>query len=285
MENSEQKSNSVARKIKEKIFLGTVMACAVLAVFPLVLLLGYVIIKGISSISPAFFTNLPAPVGESGGGIGNGIIGTFMIVLIGAFFSFPIGIFGGLWLAESGKGKRGFWIRYAVDVMSGIPSIIFALFAYVIFVLPMHRFSAIAGGFAVSLVMIPYITRTTEEMIKMVPRTLKESALALGIPEWRVSVSIVLRSAWNGIFTGVMLAIARAAGETAPLLFTAFSNMYWNVALDKPTASMTVQIYTYSISPYEEWHKLAWAGSLVLVAFVLTITVLVRKFSKRITYG
>ncbi len=285
MENSKQKSNSIIRKTKEKIFLATVTACAGLAVLPLILLLSYVIFKGFSSLNLAFFTNIPAPVGETGGGIGNGIVGTIIIVILGGMFSLPIGIFGGLWLAEYGKGKRGFFIRYAVDVMSGIPTIVLALFAYVLFVLPMHRFSAIAGGFAVGLVMIPYITRTTEEMILMVPRTLKESALALGIPEWRVSLSIVLRSAWSGIFTGVMLAIARASGETAPLLFTAFSNMYWNLALDKPMASMTVQIYTYAISPFEEWHNMAWAGSLVLVTFVLAVTVLVRKFSKRVTYG
>jgi len=284
MEISKQKSYSI-RKLKEQYFLWGVRVCAFLAVMPLVLLLSYVVLKGATSINLDFFIHLPAPVGETGGGMANAIVGTFMIVVMGCLFSLPVGIFAGLWLAEWGSGKRGFVIRYCVDVMSGIPTIVLGIFAYVLFVIPMHRFSALAGGFAVGLIMIPYITRTTEEMIKMVPRTLKESALALGIPEWRVSISVVLRSAWSGIFTGVMLATARAAGETAPLLFTAFSNMYWNLAIDQPTASMTVQIYNYAVSPFEEWNSMAWAGSLVLVAIVLAVTVVVRKFSKRVTYG
>lgn len=284
MENSQQNTYTI-RKTKEKVFFAFVHACALLAVLPLVLLLGYVAYKGFSYITLDLFTGLPVPVGETGGGIANGIVGTLIIVLIGGLFSVPIGVLTGLWLSEYGKGKRGFLIRYAVDVMSGVPSIVLALFAYTVIVLPMQRFSAIAGGFAVSLVMIPYITRTTEEMVKMVPRTLKESALALGIPEWKVSLNVILRTAWNGIFTGIMLAVARATGETAPLLFTAFNNMYWNVMLDQPTASMTVQIYTYAISPFDEWHGMAWAGSLVLVLFILGITLIVRKFSKRIIYG
>jgi phosphate transport system permease protein len=284
MENSEQKSYSI-RKIKEKIFIAAAYSCAVLAVIPLILLLSYVFIKGITSINLAFFINLPAPVGETGGGMANSIVGTFMIVGLASLFSLPIGILGGMWLAESGSGKLGFWIRYCVDVMSGIPTIVMGIFAYILFVLPMHRFSAIAGGFAMSLVMLPYITRVTEEMVKMVPRTLKESALALGIPEWRVSLSVVLRSAWNGIFTGVMLAVARASGETAPLLFTAFNNQYWNLRPDQPTASMTVQIYNYSISPFQQWQNMAWAGSLTLVVIILAVTLIVKKYSKRVTYG
>jgi phosphate transport system permease protein len=284
MEIGKQKSYSI-RKIKERLFLFGCGAAAFFAVLPLVLLISYVVIKGISSINLSFFINLPAPLGETGGGMANAIVGTVMIVLIGCLISLPVGIFAGLWLAEWGKGKRGFLIRYCVDVMSGIPSIVLGIFAYILIVLPMQRFSAIAGGFAMGLVMIPYITRATEEMVRMVPRTLKESALALGIPEWRVSWSVILRSAWNGIFTGVMLAVARASGETAPLLFTAFSSLYWNFAPDQPTASMTVQIYNYAIAPFEEWNNMAWAGSLVLVAMVLLVTITVRKFSKRVTYG
>ncbi len=284
MEIGKQKSYPI-RKIKEKAFLVFCWAAAFFAVLPLVMLISYVVLKGISSINLAFFIHVPAPLGESGGGMANAIVGTLMIVIIGCLFSLPVGIFSGLWLAEWGKGKRGFLIRYCVDVMSGIPSIVLGIFAYILIVLPMQRFSALAGGFAMGLVMIPYITRATEEMVRMVPRTLKESALALGIPEWRVSWSIVLRSAWNGIFTGVMLAIARASGETAPLLFTAFSSLYWNFAVDQPTASMTVQIYNYAIAPFEEWNNMAWAGSLVLVAMVLLVTITVRKFSKRVTYG
>lgn len=284
MEISKQKSYSI-RKLKEKIFLFSCVAAAFLAVLPLLMLLSYVVIKGISAVNLAFFINIPVPLGETGGGMAHAIVGTLMIVVLGCALSLPIGIFAGLWLAEWGKGKRGFLIRYCVDVMSGIPSIVLGIFAYILIVLPMQRFSAIAGGFAVGLVMLPYITRSTEEMVRMVPRTLKESALALGIPEWRVSWSIILRSAWNGIFTGIMLAVARASGETAPLLFTAFSSLYWNFAPDQPTASMTVQIYNYAIAPFEEWNNMAWAGSLVLVAMVLVVTVTVRKFSKRVTYG
>jgi phosphate transport system permease protein len=284
MENSESKSYSI-RKAKERIFLLAVFSSAALAVVPLLALLVYVFINGISAINIDFFTRLPVPVGESGGGMANALVGTFMIVGLAALISLPIGLLGGIWLAEWGSGKRGFIIRYAVDVMSGFPTIVFGIFAYILFVLTMRRFSALAGGFALALVMLPYVTKTTEEMVKMVPRALKESALALGVPEWKVTLFVVLRTAWNGIFTGIMLAVARAAGETAPLLFTAFNNQYWNLFPDQPTASMTVQIYNYSISPFAEWNKMAWAGSLTLVAIILLITVLVRKYSKRVTYG
>ena len=284
MENSWSKSYSI-RKIKEKVFLSAVCICAGLAVMPLLALLGYVFLRGFSSLNLDFFTHLPIPVGETGGGMANAIVGTFMIVGLASLISLPIGLMGGLWLAEWGNGKRGFIIRYAVDVMSGFPTIVFGIFSYILIVLTMKRFSALAGGFALALVMLPYITKTTEEMIKMVPRTLKESALALGVPEWKVMLFVVLRTAWNGIFTGIMLAVARAAGETAPLLFTAFNNQYWNFWPDQPTASMTVQIYNYAISPFDEWNKLAWAGSLTLVLIILLITIIVRRCSKRICYG
>lgn len=284
MENGQPKSYSI-RKLKEKLFLVLVAAAAFLAVVPLFSVLFYVLIRGVPSLNMDLFTRLPVPVGEAGGGMANAIVGTLMIVGLGAFFSLPVGILGGIWLAEWGKGKRGFLVRYAVDIMAGFPTIVFGIFAYILFVLTMRRFSALAGGFALGLIMIPYITKTTEEMIKMVPRTLKESALALGIPEWKVMLFIVLQTAWSGIFTGIMLAVARAAGETAPLIFTAFNNMYWNLRLDQPTASMTVQIYNYAISPFEEWNRMAWAGSLVLVGIILVITVMVRRFSKRVCYG
>jgi phosphate transport system permease protein len=273
------------RKIKEKVFLSAVFICAGLAVLPLLALLGYVLMRGFSSLSFDFFTHLPTPVGETGGGMANAIVGTFMIVGLASLISLPIGLMGGIWLAEWGSGKRGFLVRYTVDVMSGFPTIVFGIFAYVLFVLTMRRFSAIAGGFALGLIMIPYITKTTEEMVKMVPRTLKESALALGIPEWKAMLLVVFRTAWSGIFTGIMLAVARAAGETAPLLFTAFNNMFWNFRPDQPTASMTVQIYNYAISPFEEWNRLAWAGALTLVGMILLITIVVRKYSRRVVYG
>ena len=228
---------------------------------------------------------MPAPVNEPGGGMGNAIIGTFIIVALSCLVGLPIGIFGGIWLALYGQGKRGFIIRYAADVLSGIPSIVIGIFAYVLIVATMKRFSAMAGGFALGIIMIPTITRTTEELVKMVPRSFYEAGLALGIPKWKVSLKIVLRTAWAGIFTGIMLAVARIMGETAPLLFTAFNSMYWNFRIDEPMASMTVQIYNYAISPFADWNAKAWAGSLVLVMLVLGTTVLVKKFSQRVYYG
>lgn len=273
------------RKLKERLFLALVFLAAALAVLPLFSLLGYVVFQGITALNLDLFLHLPAPVGQAGGGMANAIAGTLMIVGLGCLFSLPVGLLGGIWLAEWGRGKRGFIVRYTVDVMSGFPTILFGMFAYILFVLTLRRFSALAGGFALALVMLPYITKTTEEMIKMVPRALKESALALGLPEWKVMLFVILRTAWGGIFTGIMLAVARAAGETAPLLFTAFTNSYWNFRLDQPTASMTVQIYNYAISPFEDWNRMAWAGSLVLVLTILAVTVIVRKFSKRVIYG
>jgi len=284
MENSQSKQYTI-RKIKEKVFLALVYLAAIASVVPLFSLLVFVVFQGITSLGLDFFTHLPVPVGETGGGMANAIVGTFMIVGIGGLISLPIGILGGIWLAQWGGGKRGFWVHYSVDVMSGFPTIVFGIISYILFVLTMRRFSAIAGGFALALVMIPYITKTTEEMIRLVPRTLKESALALGLPEWKATIFVVFRTAWNGIFTGIMLAVARAAGETAPLLFTAFNTQYWNFFPDQPTASMTVQIYNYAISPFEEWNKMAWAGSLALIFFTLVITIFVRRFSKRVCYG
>ena len=284
MENSKQKQYSI-RQIKERIFLGTAYLCAALAVLPLFLLLSYVCIRGITSLNLSFFTHLPAPVGESGGGIGNAIIGTAMVLLLGSMLSLPVGILSGIWLAQWGNNKWAFWARYSVDILAGIPTIVLGIFAYVLIVLPFKHFSAFAGGFALALIMVPYITRTTETMIKMMPITLRESGLALGLPEWKVSLFVVFRSAWNGIFTGIMLAASRAAGETAPLLFTAFNSLYWNINPAQPMATMTVQIYNYAISPYDEWNRMAWAGSLVLIMIVLSVTLVVRKFSKRVTYG
>jgi phosphate transport system permease protein len=193
-----------------------------------------------------------------------------------------VGILGGIWLAYYGKGKKGFLVRYAADVLSSIPSIVIGIFAYVLLVATLKHFSALAGGFALGIIMIPTITRNTEEIIRLVPRGLYEAGLALGLSERTVILRVVLRTAWNGVFTGVMLAVARVAGETAPLIFTAFNTPYWNLRVDQPMASMTVQIYNYAISPFAEWHAQAWAGSLVSV---LSVTLLVRKFSKRVSYG
>jgi phosphate transport system permease protein len=283
LENSE-KIHYLKRKRKEKVFQGLILIFSLMAVIPLFLVIGYVFIKGIKAINWSFFTQLPTPVGEPGGGMANAIVGSGMIVLLASLLGLPVGVMGGVWLALGGSGRLGFVIRYAADVLTSIPSIVVGIFAYTLLVYPFKRFSAIAGGFALAIIIIPNIIRTTEELIKMVPTTLRESALALGIPEWRVTLSVVLRTAWNGIFTGIILALARAAGETAPLLFTSFNNQFWSFKIDQPTASLTVQIYNYAISPFAEWQEKAWAGSLVLIFLVLGITLFVRKFSKKVTY-
>lgn len=284
MENIEQ-STYLKRKLIERIFLFTVFSFSIIAAVPLILVIGYVAINGVSAINWQFFTQLPTPVGVNGGGMANAIVGSIIILAIACLIGVPIGVLSGVWLAEYGKGKRGFAVRYSADVLAAIPSIVIGIFAYTLIVLTMKRFSAVAGGFALGIIMIPTITRTTEELILMVPRSLRESALALGIPEWKVTMSVILRTAWSGIFTGVMLSIARVLGETAPLIFTSFNNQFWNFAVDQPMASMTVQIYNYAISPYSDWHAKAWAGSLTLMVVVLVINVLVKKYSKRITYA
>lgn len=278
------KSEKLIRKIKNFCYLSAVSVSAIVAIIPLIAVISYVGIKGITSIDLNFFIKLPTPVGEPGGGMGNAIVGSFILVGIACLVGLPIGIFGGIWLALYGENKRGFFIRYAADVLSSLPSIVIGVFSYVLIVTTLKRFSASAGGFALGIIMIPVVTRTTEEMIKMVPRSLYEAGLALGLSERKVITRIVFRSAWNGIFTGIVLAVARIMGETAPLLFTSFNSMYWNFRIDQPIASMTVQIYNYAISPFTEWHAKAWAGSLVLVSIVLGITLLVRKFSKRVYY-
>ncbi|MFH1617036.1 MAG: phosphate ABC transporter permease PstA [Candidatus Margulisiibacteriota bacterium] len=275
----------MTRNIKEKIYLLIVFAFTLIAVIPLISVISYVFLQGISAINWDFFTRLPVPFGDPGGGMGNAIVGTFIVVGLACVVGLPIGIFGGIWLALYGNNKKGFVIRYAADVLSSIPTIVIGIFAYVLIVLAMKRFSALAGGFALGIIMIPTVTRTTEEMVKMVPRTLFEAGLALGLPEWKVVMRIIFRTAWSGIFTGIMLSVARITGETAPLLFTAFNSMYWNFAVDQPTATMTVQIYNYAISPFAQWHAKAWAGSLTLMFIVLGVTLLVRKFSRRVHYG
>ncbi|MFA5098181.1 MAG: phosphate ABC transporter permease PstA [Candidatus Margulisiibacteriota bacterium] len=284
MENNSENSYAI-RRLKDRAFLSLVWLCTLAALVPLFLVIGYVLVKGFSAINLDFFIKLPTPVGESGGGMSNAIIGTFILAGLACLVGLPVGLFGGIWLALYGKGKRGFLIRYSADVLSGIPTIVIGIFAYVLIVVSMGRFSAVAGGFALGVIMIPTVTRTTEELVKMVPRSLYEAGLALGLPEWKVVLRIVFRTAWNGIFTGVMLSVARIMGETAPLIFTAFSTPYWNLRVDQPMASMTVQIYNYAISPFADWNAKAWAGSLTLVMIVLGITLIVRKFSKRIIYG
>ena len=252
--------------------------CAVLSLVPLISILGYLVTKGIGSINLDFFTHLPRPVGEPGGGMANAIAGSLLLILLACAWALPIGIFGGVYLAEYGNNKICSMIRFTADVFTGVPSIVIGIFAYTLFVLPMKGFSALSGGFALGLMLIPTTLRTTEEIVKTVPMTLREAALALGISRFRTTLSIVMKTAMSGILTGALLAIARIAGETAPLLFTAFGNRVWNHDLNEPIAALPLQIFVYAISPFEDWHRQAWAGALVLIGIVFSLTLISRFF-------
>ena len=233
-------------------------------------ILGYIVFQGFSALNRPFFTELPKPVGEAGGGMANAIVGTIKLLSLAAAIGVPIGFFGGVYLAEYGrKGVFGFCVRYAADLLNGVPSIVIGIFAYTLLVLPFKRFSTMAGGFALGVMMIPIALRTTEEYMKIVPASVREAAYALGVPQWRTTAFVVIPAAIRGIFTGILLDIARVAGETAPLLFTAFSNRFWSHGWLEPTASLPVMIYTYAISPYDDWHRQAWAAGLVLLGLVL----------------
>jgi phosphate transport system permease protein len=249
---------------------------AALATLPLLLILLHLIEKGASSLSVDFFTHMPRPVGEPGGGMANAIIGTLVLIATASLIGLPIGIGGGLYLAEKRSTRLAHTVRFLSDVLNGLPSIVVGIFAWEFLVRPVGHFSALAGGIALGTMMIPLVTRTTEEMLKVVPNSLREAALALGYQRWRTSLSIVLRTALAGIATGALVAVARIAGETAPLLFTAFGNQFWSVSPGQPIAALPLQIFTYAVSPYDEWHRLAWAGALVLIAMVLVISILAR---------
>jgi phosphate transport system permease protein len=255
-------------------------ACAFFAVAVLALILGYIAYRGIGAISFQFLIETPKPVGE-GGGIGNAILGTLILLAMACAVGMPFGIATGVYLAEYGAGRFASLVRFLTDTLTGIPSILVGVFVYTIIVLPMKQFSAMAGGVALAVIMIPIVARTTEEMIRLVPASLREGALALGAPQWRVTTGVVLPAAASGIVTGAMLAVARVSGETAPLLFTAFGSRFFNVYLDQPMASLTVQIYNYAISPYDEWHAQAWAATLILMTLILVINITVRFFTRR----
>jgi phosphate transport system permease protein len=252
----------------------------VVALIPLVSLFWLVLSKGATGLSWSLFTSLPSPVGESGGGVGNGILGSIFLVGLACVFGLPIGIGTGLFLAERGDGLVGDVVRFITEVLSGVPSIVVGIVAYGLVVVPMHRFSALAGSVALSLLMVPTLARATEEMVRLVPSSLREAALALGVPQWKTSLRVVLRTALGGIVTAILLSVSRAAGETAPLLFTALNNQYWNFRPDQPTASLTVQIFNYAISPYEDWHQKAWASALVLLLFVSILNLASRFLSR-----
>jgi len=281
------KNHTARRKLKSKVMLILCYVAAGIAILPLLYIFFYTTMQGASSLNLAFFTELPKPVGEEGGGMANAIVGTLILVGLGSVIGVPVGIFAGIYVNEYSKSILANIIKFVTDVLSGIPSIIIGIFAYGLIVIPMKSFSAYAGGFALGVLMVPTITRITEEMLKLVPHTLREAALALGIPRWKTTVRIVLRTAQSGIITGILLAIARAAGETAPLLFTSFGNTFWSSSLDSPIASIPVQIFNYAISPYEEWHRKAWAGAFVLIALVFIVSLIVRlatrnKFSQTV---
>lgn len=265
-----------SRRLMNFAMLGLCWCAGFLAVFPLLLVLVHVGKTGFSSINLDFFTKEPKPVGEIGGGMLPALLGSGTILAIASLVGLPIGILGGLYLAEFPEHRIGNWIRYCADVLSGIPSIVLGVVAYTLIVLPMKRFSALAGGAALAMIMIPIVLRTTEEMIRLVPNSLREASLALGVPRWRTALFVVVPVARAGIITGVLLAAARVGGETAPLIFTALNNQYLQHHIDQPTASLPVQIFVFAISPYDDWHRLAWASSLVLVGLVSILSLLAR---------
>jgi phosphate transport system permease protein len=249
---------------------------AALAVVPLIVILAYLIKQGAGSLSLSFFTEMPKPPGETGGGMANAIVGTLILLGIASAVGLPVGVGAGLYLAEQRGTKLANVVRFFADVLNGLPSIVMGIFAWQFLVRPFGHFSALAGGAALGAMMIPLVTRTTEEMVRTVPQSLREAALALGYPRWRTSLQIVLRTAAGGIVTGVLVAVARIAGETAPLLFTAIGNNFWSTKVTQPISALPLQIFAYATGPYDDWHAQAWAGALVLIALVLVISVLAR---------
>jgi phosphate transport system permease protein len=269
-------SRTSSRKLLSALFVGFCALSVLLALVPLALILFFVVSRGIQSLNLAFFTHMPTPVGEAGGGMANAIVGTLILTGLGSAFAVPIGILSGVYTSEYAGSRLASAIRFAADTLNGVPSIVIGVFVYGVAVLPFKQFSAMAGGLALGIMMIPIIARTTEELLLLVPGTMREGALALGATRARAVFSVVLPTALPGIVTGVVLALARIAGETAPLLFTAFNNRFFTTKLNQPIASLTVQVYTYAISPYADWHRQAWAGALVLVSIVLMCSILAR---------
>jgi phosphate transport system permease protein len=273
--------NSARRYAVNHLVTGLAMLSTVLVIAPLVAILIYLIYMGASSLNLAFFTHLPAPVGETGGGMANAMVGSGIVLALASLMGIPVGIAAGVYLAEFGHGKLiASAVRFTADVLSGVPSIVMGLAIFALLVQGRH-YSAFSGGVALAVMMVPTITRTTEEMLATVPHAVREAALGLGVPKWRTVLSVSLRTASPGIITGCMLAFARVAGETAPLLFTAFGNQFWSFNLAEPIAALPLQIYVYALSPYDEWHRLAWAGSLVLIVMIMVAVTLVRIYASR----
>lgn len=278
------RGNRARRRGVSGVMVALTYVAAALATLPLLFIVVHIVKLGASSINVDLFTRMPQPVGEAGGGMANAISGTLILIGIAAAVGVPIGIGAGLYLAEHKRSPLANTVRFLSDVLNGIPSIVMGIFAWQLLVRPVGHFSALAGGVALGAMIIPLVTRTTEEMIRIVPNSLREAALALGYQRWRTSLSVILRTAMPGIVTGALVAIARIAGETAPLLFTAFGNQFWSTSLRQPIAALPLQIFTYAISPYDEWHSLAWAGALVLIGIVLIIS-LAARFATRSRFG
>jgi phosphate transport system permease protein len=264
------------RRFKNAFMIGLSILSALLVIAPLFIIFTYTLSQGIGSLNLDFFIHMPKPVGENGGGMANAIVGSLIMVGMGAVIGLPIGILAGIYLAEFGRNAFGTAVGFLSDVLSGIPSIVIGVVAYILVVIPMGHFSAIAGSVALAILMIPTVTRTTEEMIRLVPHSLREASLALGIPNWKTTLQIILPTATKGITTGILLAVARAAGETAPLLFTALGNRFWSTSLNEPIASLTVFIYDYAKAPFDDWNRQAWAAAFVLICLVFIVNLAFR---------
>jgi phosphate transport system permease protein len=270
------------RKIVSRIAETLCAVAVLLALLPLAMILFYVVKEGMGALNLAFFTQMPKPVGEAGGGMANAIVGTLILIGLAALFAVPIGCMTGIHLSEYPATRFSSAVRFAADVLNGVPSIVIGIFAYGLVVLPVKRFSAIAGGVALGLLMLPIVVRTTEELLRLVPPGLREGALALGATRSRAVYSVILPAALPGILTGILVALARVAGETAPLLFTAFNNRFWSTNVAQPIASLTVQVFTYAISPYDDWHRQAWAGAFLLVMMILALSIIARLAVRRL---
>src|SRR6266853_2235345 len=272
---------SLRRRVLDHAMTGVAVLTVLIVLVPLFAIFAYLVYKGIGSLNLAFLTQTPKPVGEPGGGMANAIVGSMVILGIASLLGVPLGIGAGIYLSEFGRNRYGDIVRFVSDVLNGVPSIVIGIVAYGLVVMRQKHFSALAGGVALAIMMVPTIARTTEQMLLLVPQAIREAAYGLGVSRWRTTLSITLRTATSGVITGVMLAFARVAGETAPLLFTAFGNQYWNWKSDQPTAALSLQIFTYAISPFDEWHRQAWAGALVLIILIVGAVSAVRIAASR----
>jgi phosphate transport system permease protein len=269
-------TNLVFRKVRNRVMLTLTGICTLIVLLPLFFILYYVVSHGVRALNMAFFTQLPAPPGESGGGMGNAILGTLELMAMAMIVGIPLGMAGGIYIAEFATERFTTVVRFCADVLNGIPTIVTGMFIYVLVVVPMKRFSAIAGALALAIILIPVVVRTTEEVLRTVPKSYREAALALGANRWRTTWDVVLKAGRAGLISGALLGVARIAGETAPLLFTSFNNAYWPRYIDQPTASLTVQIFDYAIAPYNSWHEQAWAGALTLIAIIISMNLIAR---------